>query len=50
MTPHQPQPIDASASETSEFEALSQAAERPAREAEPAHGVPSWDPDEGDFS
>jgi hypothetical protein len=49
MTPHQPQPIDAAASETAEFEAL-QAAERPVRDAEPAHGRPSWDPEEGDFS
>jgi hypothetical protein len=48
MNPHE-HPIELSASETSEFEAL-QAAERPAREGEPAHGVPSWDPDEGDFS
>lgn len=49
MTPHQPQPIDAASSDTAEFE-LPQAAERPVRDAEPAQGRPSWDPEEGDFS
>jgi hypothetical protein len=43
-----PQPIDV-ASETGEYETL-QPAERPVRETEPAHGRPSWTPDEGDFS
>jgi hypothetical protein len=49
MNPEQPQSIELSASDTTEFEALA-AAERPAHESEPAHGVPSWDPDDGDFS
>ena len=49
MSSNQSQPIIDHTSETGEFEAL-RLAEPSARETEPAHGRPSWTPDEGDFS